>query len=75
MRRLSNVRDDEAFVATPAEYLLPWSCGEPEEGRGKTPRSRSKVKYTCIGCAANVWGNPGLSIVCADCDGPFEEEG
>jgi hypothetical protein len=25
----------EAFAAMPPEYLLPWSCEEPEEGRGK----------------------------------------
>jgi predicted SprT family Zn-dependent metalloprotease len=64
----------EAFAAMPAEYLLPWSCEEPEEGRGKAPRRRNKVKYTCLGCAANVWGKPGLTIVCGDCDAPFAEE-
>jgi hypothetical protein len=57
----------------PAEYLLPWSCEEPEEGSGKAPRSR-KVKYTCPGCSANVWGQPDPAVVCADCDAPFAEE-
>jgi len=65
----------EAFAAMPAEYSRLWSCKEPEGGRGKTPRSRNKVKYTCLGCATNVWGKPGLSIASGDCDGPFEEEG
>lgn len=64
----------EAFAAMPAEYLLPWSCEEPQEGRGKTTRSRNKLKYTCPGCATNVWGKPGLDILCADCDEPFVEE-
>jgi predicted SprT family Zn-dependent metalloprotease len=63
----------EAFASMPSKYLLPWSCEEPEEGRGKTPVSRNKVKYTCAGCAANVWGKPGLAVVCGDCDEPFEE--
>jgi predicted SprT family Zn-dependent metalloprotease len=65
----------DAFAAMPAECLLPCSCEEPEQGRRKTPRSRNKVKYACLGCAVNVWGKPGLSIVCGDCDGPFKEDG
>jgi hypothetical protein len=27
----------------------------------------SRLKYTCAGCAANVWGKPGLSIICGAC--------
>jgi predicted SprT family Zn-dependent metalloprotease len=64
-----------AFAAMPAEYLLPWSCEEPEEERGKTTRSRNKVKYCCPGCEANVWGAPGLSILCGECSEAFEEMG
>jgi predicted SprT family Zn-dependent metalloprotease len=63
----------EAFAAMPPEYLLPWSCEEPEEDRGKTTRSRNKLKYTCPSCAANVWGAPGLLIVCGSCEAEFEE--
>lgn len=64
-----------AFDTMPSEYLLPWSCGEPEEGRGKPggPAARNKVKYTCPECATNVWGKPGLSIVCGECDEAFGE--
>jgi hypothetical protein len=63
-----------AFAAMSAEYLLPWSCEEREEGRGKTTRSRNKTKYTCPTCDTNVWGAPGLSVMCGDCDAVFEEQ-
>jgi SprT-like family len=63
----------EAFAAMPADYLLPWSCEEPEEGTGKTTTRRNKLKYTCPACEANVWGKPGLAVICGDCDEPFGE--
>lgn len=30
-------------------------------------KSKNKVKYTCPGCGANVWGKPGLELVHAPC--------
>jgi hypothetical protein len=63
----------EAFAAMPSKFLLPWSCEELEDGQGKKPASRNKVKYTCTGCATNVWGKPGLAVVCGDCEEAFEE--
>jgi hypothetical protein len=57
-----------AFDAMPREYLLPWTCWEPQgEGKPKKPRA-SKLKYTCPGCAANAWGKPGLSLRCGECE-------
>lgn len=32
----------------------------------------SKIKYSCRSCSTNVWGKPQLSIVCGDCNQPFE---
>lgn len=32
---------------------------------------RSKNKYQCPGCKANVWGKRNLNIVCGDCDLDF----
>ena len=63
----------EAFAAMPSKFLLPWSCEELEDGQGKKPASRNKVKYTCTGCDTNVWGKPGLAVVCGDCEEAFEE--
>lgn len=66
----------QAFAAMPAEFLLPWSCGEVEEAKGKGGApTRNKVKYTCPGCETNVWGKPGLSLLCGDCSEVFAEVG
>ena len=61
---------ERAFRAMPAAFSLPWSCEEPERAKKKT--ERNKVKYTCPGCDANVWGKPELGIVCEECDERFE---
>jgi len=66
-----------AFSSLPPAALLPWLC-KPEsasEGKGKgksASTSRNKTKYTCPGCESNVWGKPGLNIVCGDCDRLYE---
>lgn len=57
----------QAFAEMPSECVLPWSR-EPEYRGG-----RNKVKYSCPGCGTNVWGAPGLAIVCGHCHGPFFE--
>jgi predicted SprT family Zn-dependent metalloprotease len=62
-----------AFRSMPRELLLPWACEEPE-GEGKKKSPKNKVKYTCDGCGANVWGKPGLSVRCEDCEAPFEAD-
>lgn len=36
------------------------------------PPSRNKTKYSCPGCKANIWGKPGLHVVCGDCGEDFE---
>lgn len=35
-------------------------------------KQQSKIKYTCS-CGKKVFGKPGLSIICGDCDGHYEE--
>jgi hypothetical protein len=35
------------------------------------PKSGQRVKYTCPGCDANVWGKDGLAILCQPCQQPF----
>lgn len=37
-------------------------------------KAKNKVKYTCPRCGCNVWGKPGLNLVCGDCDQEFESE-
>jgi hypothetical protein len=58
-----------AFEAMPREYLLPWTCWEPQgSDKGKAKPRVSKLKYTCPTCAANAWGKPGLLLRCGECD-------
>ena len=39
---------------------------DSDEQEGKE-KSRSKVKYTCPACRLNVWGKPGLLLLCGNC--------
>lgn len=59
----------KAFAAMPREFGLPWACEELEGAAKKSAAAKNKVKYTCPGCGANVWGKPELAISCDDCDG------
>ena len=38
--------------------------GGEDEAPSEPAPSRNKVKYTCPVCKANVWGRPGLLLVC-----------
>ncbi|MBZ0115737.1 MAG: SprT-like domain-containing protein [Sandaracinaceae bacterium] len=67
---------DRAFAKLPKGAWFPWVCGEAE-GEGTVRRKRSllsKTKYTC-GCGVNVWGKPGLHLVCGECESVFLEAG
>jgi hypothetical protein len=68
---------DAAFKAMPDSIALPWTTGESVllAGKSKEPASRNKIKYTCPGCDANVWGKPDLHVACCDCEEEFVPEG
>ena len=34
----------------------------------------NRSKYFCPSCATNLWGKPGLNILCGDCDVSFNEQ-
>jgi hypothetical protein len=36
-------------------------------------KKQTRAKYTCS-CGDNVWGRPGLEIMCCDCDELFKSE-
>jgi len=36
-------------------------------------RKKNKTRYRCPGCAANIWGKPGLAVCCEDCARSFRE--
>lgn len=61
-----------AYVKLPAAARLPWQCGETTAGkRPRVVSPKNKVKYSCPGCSANVWGKPELNLICADCRETF----
>lgn len=65
-----------AYAKLPSACALPWSSGLPavaSAGGTEKKRDPSKVKYTCEGCGANVWGKVGLRILCSECDQAFVE--
>lgn len=37
----------------------------------KTGNRSNRNKYTCPGCSLNVWGKPGLRVLCGDCELPL----
>ncbi len=64
-----------AFAKLPKRCRLPWTCDEPDPVAKKKAKEKNKVKYTCPGCEANVWGKPHLAIACVACESLFTEEG
>jgi predicted SprT family Zn-dependent metalloprotease len=50
---------------------LEWQSRERPASPAK---ARSKTKYSCPGCGLNVWGKPGLHVLCGDCDERLEED-
>lgn len=34
---------------------------------------KTKIRYTCTSCSINLWGKPGLSISCNNCEQDLEE--
>lgn len=47
--------------------------GESDSAARK--KSASKTKYTCPGCALNVWAKPETRVICGECDLTLEADG
>jgi predicted SprT family Zn-dependent metalloprotease len=65
---------EKAWEEMPKEFLLPFVHIRMMD-KEKKPKKQSKLKYTCPECEANVWGKPGLLILCGECNCKFKEEG
>ncbi len=64
----------KSFQAMPEAFKLPWRVFI--EGGGEEPKLKTKsdkVKYSCEGCGANVWGKTNLKILCEKCQISFQE--
>jgi len=74
----------KAFNKMPKKLLFPFKSNEAHVSGGgvsagggaggsesestEATTKKGKVKYTCGGCASNVWGQSGKKIVCFDCE-------
>lgn len=56
-----------AYEAMPHEYLLPWLAAPEVAAKKREREAKSKTKYVCPSCDANVWGKPELQIACIAC--------
>jgi predicted SprT family Zn-dependent metalloprotease len=54
------------------ETAAPGKAGEAEGTEETSEKYTSKKKYSCS-CGYNVWGKPGLTIICGECNGEFKE--
>lgn len=67
---------EAAWASRPvlSEQLFPIMAQEPADTERKKASVKSKTKYTCSGCATNLWAKPGLeNLHCSDCDVDFSE--
>lgn len=64
----------EAFDAIPADLLLPWRTRQYDATEKAKRKKKAKRAYVCAGCEAKVWGKPGLSIACGECEESFTEQ-
>jgi len=66
---------DAAWAARPlsAGELFPYQCRESKATTVRKKRSNaSKTKHTCKGgCGLNVWGKPGIIVICGECTEPL----
>lgn len=56
---------DAAFTAAFASQLRP---NAPAGLSTKPKASNIKRKYRCAGCAIQLWGKPGLNVICGECE-------
>lgn len=59
------------LVTKPIEDTVSLSVKVSDEETAKKDKKK-KVAYQCLGCSCKVWGKPGLNILCADCEIPYE---
>ena len=43
----------------------------PDEQLQQAARQKVKIRYSCLHCQTNVWGKPGLKLICGECETPY----
>jgi hypothetical protein len=64
--------DMDAFTTAIEQSLLSDYPSEIVTSRSK--KASSKTKYYCSNCFSQVWGKPGLKLVCGTCIKPFIQD-
>jgi predicted SprT family Zn-dependent metalloprotease len=64
-RRISNVVGMNAHEGHSTEGTAPADGGQSK---------KNKIKYSCPGCQANIWGKPDLNVICGNCHELFQEQ-
>lgn len=62
----------EKVLSTTVSDIIPDI--EPVEATAAQKSAKAKIKYTCRGCRTNLWGKPGLNVVCGDCNLVFMQQ-
>ncbi len=44
----------------------------PDEQLQQAARQKVKIRYSCTHCQTNVWGKPGLKLICGECNTPYQ---
>lgn len=77
--QLVDVDEDEDSQDDVIELLLHSPIRElfqeviPDEQLLQAARKKVKSRYTCGHCETNVWGKPGLKLLCGECGAPYIE--
>lgn len=71
-----SVADDSteaALLFTNVSTLIPDLV--PTASLHLAARTKQKMRYHCQGCHTNLWGKPGLDVICGRCHLPYQSEG
>ena len=61
-----------AFLAKNGTVLFTDRAGDDTAKAKK--KAASRAKYSCPSCGINLWGKPGLAVLCIECDERLEPE-
>jgi hypothetical protein len=66
----------QQHVALAQAVVTPGQNAQTASGQAQPVNRSNRLKYRCAGgCGANVWGKPGLAILCGVCNAPFAQDG
>lgn len=49
-------------------FTVPWHALTETDARGRRKKAPGKTKYACPDCDLNMWGKPGIKVICGECE-------